>query len=81
MYVCIECGETFDRAEHVIDRHGLDTPPYEEYDCCPHCFSWSFIDAFSCAACGETIVNDFVEIGDDRYCESCYTLSTLSDLL
>lgn len=35
MMICVECERVFDQPNHIVERHGLDTPPYEEYDGCP----------------------------------------------
>lgn len=37
MFRCIECGQTFNTPKTRYEKHGLDTPPYEEWDCCPYC--------------------------------------------
>ena len=36
-YVCLECGKQFSFPKHYIEKHGLDTPPYEEWYGCPYC--------------------------------------------
>ena len=37
MFRCIDCGKTFRTPKTRYEKHGLDTPPYEEWDCCPYC--------------------------------------------
>ena len=37
MLICGECGSLFERARTIVERHGLDTPPYEELLVCPCC--------------------------------------------
>ena len=39
MYICNLCKGEFDEDEFdfVIEKHGLDTPPYEKIAVCPHC--------------------------------------------
>lgn len=29
MMICVECERVFDQPKHIVERHGLDTPPYE----------------------------------------------------
>lgn len=36
-YVCLECEKHFHSPRHYIEKHGLDTPPYEEWYGCPYC--------------------------------------------
>ena len=64
----------------MIDRHGLDTPPYEEYDACPACLRWTFAEAFPCELCGEIITGDYISLrSGERYCDACYTLSAVGE--
>ena len=37
MYVCKECGHLFEEPRKMVERHGLDSPPYEEFNVCPSC--------------------------------------------
>ena len=37
MLICLDCGAIFEQARIVFERHGLDTPPYEELLVCPRC--------------------------------------------
>ena len=30
MLICVECEQVFDQPRHIVERHGLDAPPYEE---------------------------------------------------
>jgi NAD-dependent SIR2 family protein deacetylase len=36
-FICTECGITFDEPKTITEKHGLETPPYEEIDVCPEC--------------------------------------------
>lgn len=29
MYVCLDCQKTFETPKYWMDKHGLDSPPYE----------------------------------------------------
>ena len=65
MLICGECGSLFERARTIVERHGLDTPPYEELLVCP---------------CGEWITGEYVETLDgDRICGECYTRHDAGD--
>lgn len=37
MYKCVDCGRSCERPSKRVEKHGLDSPPYEEFDCCPFC--------------------------------------------
>ena len=39
MYKCADCLKSFSEPEYFEERHGLDTPPYERFACCPGCKS------------------------------------------
>ena len=78
MFVCLECGLTFDEPECWEERHGLDTPPYEYLSGCPNCRG-AFTEAYRCDCCGEWITDTYVEIDDQRYCEDCFTIRNISD--
>lgn len=37
MYRCLDCGNKFETPKRYVERHGFDTPPFEEYHGCPKC--------------------------------------------
>ncbi len=39
MYECLDCGYIFEEGDQVLykERHGLDSPPYEQWWVCPKC--------------------------------------------
>lgn len=37
MFQCVDCNKIFDRPAVRVETHGLDGPPYEEWNCCPYC--------------------------------------------
>lgn len=39
MYLCETCDATFVRPKLFEERHGLATPPFEKFACCPNCNS------------------------------------------
>lgn len=76
MLVCLECHAIFEEAEQWVERHGLDTPPYEVTYGCPYC-GGAYVEAYKCDNCDEWITGDYIKINCDRYCEECYTVYEL----
>lgn len=37
MFRCVDCRRKFEHPDVRIEKHGLDYPPYEEWNCCPYC--------------------------------------------
>lgn len=80
MYYCNECNKKFLFPVNIIEFHGLDTPPYEKYNCCPYCNSTDFMTNVECCICGETIKYDYVKlITGDYVCDNCYTTGSVGD--
>ena len=74
MLICGECGSLFERARTIVERHGLNTPPYEELLVCPCCGETSIFPACRCDLCGEWITGEYIKTLDgDRICGECYT--------
>ena len=79
MWVCVECGELFEEPEHYVEKHNLDSPPYEEWDGCPEC-AGTFVEAFRCDCCDEFITGDYFEIENGKkYCQECCRSYELKD--
>lgn len=79
MWVCLNCGHTFSEPKLFVDMHGLDTPPYEEYNGCPQCGE-AYTEAYVCDCCGEWIIDKYVKTEDGcRYCSECYFEYDLGD--
>ena len=80
LFVCIECGRTFEEPVYWTERHGLDAPPYERLSGCPHC-QGSYTEAYECDCCNEWITTEtYVKTEDGkRYCEDCFCLFNLGD--
>lgn len=80
MLICLECQCVFDQPKRLVERHGLDTPPYEEYDACPYCFSADIHPAAPCDICGTWLTGGYIKTLDgQRICEDCYTLCDAAD--
>lgn len=79
-YICLDCLTIFDEPKRYIERHGLDTPPYEEFSGCPVC-GGSYVPAIYCDGCGEAITGDYarVEAEGKCYCGACFLLKSLGD--
>lgn len=67
MFVCLECGHIFEEGEEArwVEKHGLDTPPYEEWSGCPIC-KGGYEEIEPCKMCGG--YNQDLKNG---YCEKC----------
>lgn len=80
MLICVECGALFEQAKTVVERHGLDTPPYEEYLACPHCSGTNIHQARRCDVCDEWITDGYIKtLGGERICDECYTRHDVED--
>lgn len=77
MFKCCECGCVFEDAKRYTETHGLDSPPYEEYNACPKC-AGAFEEAEECAECGEWFrpSEDF----ESPYCHECARKAYTDDL-
>ena len=67
MYICKECGKTFDEPKEYFETHGLSTPPYEKFSVCPHCNEADYCEAQECERCG-TLCAELTE----GLCDVCY---------
>lgn len=78
-FICLDCEHIFEEPERFTDTHGLDTPPYEEYDGCPEC-GGAYTRTYECSCCGKYITGNYVKVDDnERYCEECYRVHELGD--
>ena len=69
MYKCESCGHLFEEGEQTVweERHGLDTPPYEQWSGCPICKS-DYEEVHQCKECGDWHTDDELYSG---WCEKC----------
>ena len=67
MYRCENCGHLFEEGEEArwVEKHGLDTPPYEEWSGCPLC-KGAYEKISPCKICG-SYNHDY----DEDYCDQC----------
>lgn len=74
MMLCVECGALFEQGKVAVEKHGLDSPPYEEYLVCPSCGGSNLHHARRCDVCNEWITSSYVlTLEGQRICEDCYT--------
>lgn len=78
MFVCCECGHVFSEPECWEEQHGLDYGPYESFSGCPRC-GGAYTETYRCDCCGEYITDDYVQIGDEMYCDNCFTRYNIRD--
>ena len=72
MFVCLECGSTFEELAHWEEHHGLDAPPYERWCGSPCCYG-GYAKTYKCDHCGKWIVGQYVKIENgERYCWDCH---------
>jgi hypothetical protein len=69
MYKCVGCGNIFEEGEQAVweETHGLDSPPYEKFCCCPSC-GGEFEEAKHCVVCGGCFLEDEL---NDGICNEC----------
>ena len=69
MYKCCDCGHLFEEGEQAVweERHGLDTPPYEQWSGCPICNA-GYEEVHQCKECDEWHTENELY---DGWCEKC----------
>ena len=73
MFVCLDCDKLFEEPKHYIETHGLESPPYEEFEGCPYC-GGTCVETYRCDCCGQWLVGSYVKTKEGfRYCDNCYT--------
>ncbi len=81
MFLCADCGATFDEAIRITEHHGFTHPPYEVFDGCPVCFGTYVAESVDCDCCGEKIVGLYVQTTNGkRYCEHCFVFRDSTDI-
>lgn len=79
MYICLDCGHIFETSRKYIETHGLDSPPYEEWNGCPRC-GGVYIETFKCDLCGQYVEDEYITTNKgDIICENCYTMHSIYD--
>ena len=81
MYVCLDCGDIFASPRRFVETHGFDNPPYEETNGCPSC-GGAYAPTVECDICGKYITGDYIQTIDGAmYCDGCYTIKNVEDLV
>jgi hypothetical protein len=72
MYICLDCGATFDEPSRFAESHGMEGPYREFFSLCPCCGEPGFEEATFCDECDAMIP---VSYTTDRFglCETCET--------
>ena len=80
MYECRECRYQFEKPKKYVEKHGLDTPPFEVWYGCPIC-AGRYEEIRYCDVCGEPMIHGYSCEGDDRtVCHECaVTLGLLEE--
>ena len=79
MLVCLDCNELFWFPEHYVETHGLERPPFEEWDGCPYC-GGNYTVAHVCDMCNNHIDGPYIKLeSGERICENCYTAYELGE--
>lgn len=66
MYICLECGKTFERPKKYYERYEYSQITFRE---CPYCGSQAFETATTCDICGDYISQSQAQYGMCVNCE------------
>ena len=78
-YTCLDCGYEFDEPYELVERHGLDSPPFEKWLVCPAC-GGAYTHTHLCDCCGQRITDRYLRVDNgDEYCEDCVTEYNLGE--
>lgn len=81
MYLCLNCNHVFHEPQKYRASHGLDTPPFEDWQGCPKC-AGSYVDATLCHICGEYITDDYAVLATgEKVCDRCYSIKNIGGWL
>jgi hypothetical protein len=79
MFICLDCGCVFDGPKHWIETHGLDSPPYEEWNGCPSC-GGAYAETYKCDGCNDWLCGTYAETKNgNKYCENCYEIREVGE--
>jgi len=70
-YWCCSCETEFSEPQVYTERHGLDTMPFEQFDCCPKCKSADIEELYECKLCGESYPLQDMSDDDELVCKDC----------
>lgn len=73
LYICTDCGTTFDEPKEITEKHGLETPPYEKLLVCPECLGSDYDTAVVCAGCNKEMSSvGCYYLNNKHYCNKCF---------
>ena len=75
MFICNECGETFEEPKIHIDKHPYgEGSAEEEWYLCPKCHDSHIAKAVECSRCGRYVAEDEViyGAGAQPLCNCCF---------
>ena len=79
MYICYNCGKTFEEPKLIIEKHGCESPPYESVTSCPYC-GGSFTKTYQCDICHEYATDCYIKLTDGSIiCDNCYTQYSIGE--
>ena len=79
MFICLDCGEIFEKPKIFTENHGLGSPPYEELYGCPLC-GGSYAETYKCDVCGKYVEDEYLTTDKgDIICDNCYTTHSVYD--
>ncbi len=74
LYYCLNCHSLFTYPKLYVEKHGLDSPPYEEIDVCPYCHCSDIVETHNCDVCDNPITGNYVRLSNGMYiCDNCYS--------
>ena len=91
MYICKDCGATFEAPEYITNYTvdtTADTDTYTAYgddepmvrQQCPACHGDRFTNTPVCCECGQHVFGEFAELKNGEiYCSDCYAVYNIMD--
>lgn len=68
MYICKECGITFEEPKEYSDLHPCgDSCVEEKWEVCPHCDTPNIVEAKVCKRCGDYAAETSLDL-----CDVCF---------
>lgn len=79
MYICLDCGCLFSEPKHYVETHGLDDPPYEEWNGCPRC-GGAYAETYKCDGCNDWLCGTYAETKNgNKYCKRCFIIKEIGE--
>ena len=79
MFICLDCGEIFEKPKIFTETHGLGSHPYEELYGCALC-GGSYAETYKCDVCGKYVEDEYITTDKgDIIWENCYITNSVYD--